>query len=763
MGLEVEINHKRTEAERSRERRARGTGKICDPIYDARRKRESRASAIPHFIGVDSEGIGQGSRHRAVLISAFDEAGEGAHYVARNKRIGLQWEEVFEFLYDQFETFKGAAFVGFFLGYDFNNWLCYRAGFPQQAAFSLLSPAGKKARKLKSVRGRSKFRSVKVDRWEVDMLGFKRLSIRPRPEGCTCYEQAIKCEHKQHPWMHICDSGSFFQMSLLAVLNKKNWRVWPITQTEYDIILEGKNRRDHATLDKAMMHYNKLENMILCRVMRLLAEAFQSIGIKIAKDQWYGPGATASKWLQNNGIPKRSTLRTKQDDGTKALMPEWFWDDCHKSYYGGWFEIFSHGIIQGTSYNYDINNAYPYAATRLPHICGECRYRRGRGEPTSDGPYVLVYATVFSRSDRIGPVPYREKDGTILRPRVSKGWYWRFEIDAAARAGLVKQVMYYEWAEFIPCTHPEPMRGIRSLYNRRLEVGKDTAEGMAIKLNNNSIYGKFAQSVGSAPYGNWFYASYITAHCRTQILNAISSHPNQADSVLMVATDGICFDSPHPYLPVSKELGEWAQSEYEELVLFKPGVYWHKVGKDNLLKVKSRGVPRDAFLEACQQAEAQFEIFSMHQAVPGWIVGDHYELDEVELALSKAWPNFFIPVTFRMRSCRQALNEGNWNGSAVVLDEIYLKQDSDPSNKRRTPRWNWDKKRIDTTIRDVPIKQLQTTYHGDAEYPKPVALGFGFEGETVFGPIIEAAGILRDAPVNYDLNLQEAEWVNVWG
>src|SRR5580692_6773880 len=110
----------------------------------------------------------------------------------------------------------------------------------------------------------------------------------------------------------------------------------------------------------------------------------------------------------------------------------------------------------GESYNYDINNAYPYAATKLPHICGDSQYRRGTGRYEGNGGYVLMYCTVFADGDRIGPVPYRDKAGSILRPSVSKGWYWRSEIQASQRAGLVKKVMEHEWAEFIPCSHPDP-------------------------------------------------------------------------------------------------------------------------------------------------------------------------------------------------------------------------------------------------------------------------------------------------------------------
>jgi DNA polymerase type B, organellar and viral len=749
------VNMNRTEAERLREYRKR-KGSVYR-THNAVRMRKSRANAIPEFIGVDSEGIGKGRNHRAVLLGVGAE-----QYVASNLRRGLQWEEVFDFLYAQYRQYPRATFVGFYLGYDFNQWL---RSLPIKAARSLLTKEGRAARHVIGKATRRAYQSVKVGRWEVDMMGDKRLSIRPRPDGCMCYEQGIKCTHKQLPWMHICDAGPFYQMSFLSVLDPKRWKNdpdgWPVTQQEYDAILEGKNRRSTARLDEKMKYYNRLENEILARVMRRLAKGFASIGIRPAKDQWYGPGATASQWLRQHDAPSHRQLRLK-DGKTKPLMPKWFWLACRNSYFGGWFEIFSHGLIEGTSYNYDINNAYPYAATKLPHICDECGYTHGYGDYNGDGEYVLLYATVFTNGDRIGAVPYRDKTGSILRPSVSKGWYWRAEIDAANRAGLVKKVIEHEWAEFVPCNHSMPFTDIERLYYLRLEVGKDGAQGMAIKLNNNSIYGKFAQSVGSAPFNNWFYASFITSHCRIQILDAIAAHPGGIDSVLMVATDGICFDSPNPNLPVSTKLGEWALSEYNELCLFKPGVYWHREGKEALLKVKSRGVPKEEFASAIEIVEAQFALVHQEGMFPGRLIKEYVLEDDIAYIRTElGWPYFHVPVNFRMKTCKQALNEGNWNTAGTVQEKVMLRQDSDPQSKRRRPRYNLEKRRIDTIIHDVPIKEIQTKYHGEVRI-MGIDLGIGFDGSPRSG-LIEAAGILRDKHANYDLPLDnDVEWINVW-
>lgn len=754
--IDMKVVHKQTEAERKRGYRERMGPALQE--REAARMRKSREDAIPEFIGVDGEGAGQGPNQRYVLLSVGDQSFTNPN--------GITWSEAFRFLYEQFYKHPKAAFVGFYLGYDFDKIISFEAGLPQKVARMLLSPSGKALRKKPENRGqRSSYYPVRHEGWEFDMLGKKRLSIRPIAHGCKCGQKMIKCPLTKHnAWMSLCDAGAFFQMSFLTVLQKFLAQDETLcTQEEYNRIEKGKARRDHAKLDAEMIAYNILENELLARVMVRLAKGYLAVGIKLARDQWYGPGAAAAKWLAKNGVIKREQL-VKDTKKGKRLIPGWFWAAARKSYFGGWFEIFIHGIVRGISYNYDINNAYPYAATKLPHICRECEYRRGNGDYDSDGEYVLLYATVFTNGNRIGAMPYRDRHGSILRPSISKGWYWRHEIDAARRAGLVKKVMVNEWMEFVPCNHPWPLVGIQGLYDLRISVGKDSAQGWAIKLTNNSIYGKFAQAVGSMPYNNWLYASYITSHCRTQILDAIATHPRKADAVLMVATDGICFDSVHPYLPKSKDLGDWGESTYTDLCLFKPGVYWHKEGKEKLLKVKSRGVPKTEFLAAIEWVESWYNDMEKGALCPEDTL-EEYDLvdgkDSPLLGTVLRWPRFQVPIKFRIKSGKQALNEGHWEDSGLVQNSIMVVQDSDPQSKRRKPYRLRGKSYINTVIHELPIKELETHYHKEVKVDHGPDLGTGYDGSARSG-IIEALTIARDKPANYDLPAGE-EWVRVWG
>jgi hypothetical protein len=750
----VQVIPRQTEAERKRAYRQANGDTVR--AREAARMRKTRALAVPEFIGVDSEGIGRGINHRAVLLGVGTE-----QYIARDLRKGLQYEEVFRFLYKCFEQHPQAAFVGFYLKYDFVQWL---KSLPFKAAWMLFTPKGKALRKMTQPNGKRRtYHPVRVDGWEIDMLGMKRLSIRPRV--CQCAEQVRVCTHTQKPWMHICDAGSFYQMSFLQVCDPTIWKDDPdgpiCTNSEYAKLKRGKDKRAVAKLDDDMKFYNQLENVLLARAMERLCKGFIKFGVRLAKDEWYGPGASAGKWLKNH-----QSLKHKD---AVDLMPDWFLDACAGSYIGGWFEIFSHGLIYGESHNYDINNAYPFATAQLPHICGECSYNRGKGPYKGNGKYVLVSATMHAKGQRIGPVPYRDAKGSILRPSVSRGWYWSSEIRAATRAGLVatSKTQYHEWVEFIPCDHPNPFTEVGDLYYERLRVGKNSAQGMSIKLNNNSLYGKFAQSAGTAPFNNWFYASLITSHCRTQILDAIATHPGGPDSVLMVATDGIAFDSPHPTLPVSKKLGEWDHSVYTDLCLFKPGVYWHRVGKEQLLKAKTRGVPKAAFMKEIKGVEMLFSKLLELKKAPGeWDIGRHIDWSQVDFQLvpDHAWPRFFVPITFRLKSCNQALNEGEWSRAGVMQESILVMQDSDPQNKRTGAVYNPKKKRIDTVIHHLPEDEWQSKPYLSIKFPEAPDFGVDMDGEAE-EQLQVAASILRntndvDHAGHHDYD-NEYRWIEV--
>lgn len=643
--------------------------KNCGRTTDHKARTESRERHDMQFIGVDGEGVTycrncqtiKGDKITCEQCGATDWAhdyvlltvgtyeplfnADGSH---------LHWEQILEYLYEYFQQAPNAAYVGFFLGYDFTHWI---RSLPKQRAESLLTPMGiaKRARK-QSGQNRRPF-PVHIGNeenpwaWEIDTLAMKRFSLRP---GTGMPPGVVKNTNRA---MVICDTGAFFQKRFIDVIQSHIGTL--ITQEEFDIVLEGKMRRSVARLDDDMKRYNALENDILSRVMGQLNRGFSDVGIKLKTDQWFGPGQAAQRWLTNINAPESKTVY--------ETIPEYAAKAAQFSYYGGWFEIFRHGIIPGETYEYDINSAYPYAIAQLPCLLhGTWNTSQSTPSDLPPGSLRLLHAEIGGSDQRLGTLPHRTAKGAILRPHHTRGWYWHHEILAGIAAGIIDTVEVAEYIEYNPCDCPKPFRNIAELYQERLKVGKNTPSGMAYKLVYNSSYGKMAQSVGKPKYANSVYASLITSTCRSMILEAIASHPRGTDAVLMVATDGVYFNSPHPSLELDKErLGAWDESIKENMCLFMPGVYWDDKSRQALrdgkeVKVKSRGVSaRD--LSLCIEAiDTQFQ----------------------NMQDGGEWPNINIPINFNMTSAKLALARGKWHTAGEVIFDGMKALSSNPQTKR---------------------------------------------------------------------------------
>jgi hypothetical protein len=193
-----------------------------------------------------------------------------------------------------------------------------------------------------------------------------------------------------------------------------------------------------------------------------------------------------------------------------------------------------------------------------------------------------------------------------------------------------------------------------------------------MRLVYNSSYGKLAQSIGEPMFGNAVYASLITAGCRTMILEAIASHPQGTADVVMVATDGIYFRSPHPNLDVDAErLGAWDMAVKHNLSLFKPGVYWDDKSRKALAEgrtpsFKARGVNAKAFAKHIPEIDRM------------WV--KHFPSPN-----PKHWPSLRIPYDFDITTPKQAINRGKWNLCGHVSHGGITRQSSAPHNKRGGP------------------------------------------------------------------------------
>jgi DNA polymerase family B len=642
---------------------------------------KNRYDSVPTtFICVDGEGVTlPDGTHRYVLLGVADQQIENPE--------GLTWEECFEFLWRNFRT-GSVAYTGFFLGYDFVQML---RTLPRERAAMLLTADGREKRQPRSDKRRMPF-PVRYQGWEFDILGNKRFRIRK--EGAN-------------RWMSICDTGPFFQKSFLSVINPENWSDPVVTKEEYETIAAGKRSRGGAHLDDDMRRYNKLENQVLSRVLGSLEEGFTNLGIHLRPNQWFGPGQAASAWLKGRAI----TNAELQEHVPAAVL-----EAARKSYFGGWFEIMAHGIIPGVTWEYDINSAYPHIISTLPCLKhGE--WKHNVLDYTSGASLRLVYATVHCPDKYLGGMLHRDDSGNISRPGETEGWYWEGELAASARATGARYDVRECWT-YVPCDCPPPLGEVAGIYDLRRKVGKNTPLGIACKLVPNSLYGKFAQSIGNPEYGNPVYASLITSGCRTMILDAISSHPNGTRDVLMVATDGVYFRAPHPHLPIGPELGAWDMAEKSQLCLFKPGVYWDDKARNRVWAgaapvFKARGVNARDFAHHLQTVDKAFTKLSRDAP------------DRIQ------WPEVEFPVSFAMVSALQALARGRWDLAGTLIPEPTNKQSSDPSLKRSA--WYWD----GPLLRSRPT--VNEPYQASRPYEKRFGIDDPWSDETR-----EAGGITPD-------------------
>lgn len=635
-----------------------------------------RLSHDMQFIGVDGEGITTVKRvevydsdsqqmvyakrkvHDYVLLSVGDKS------LHKNGEM-LTHEDIFPFLWEQYQETPNAAFVGFFLGYDFTHWF---RSLPFMRAWKLLHKDGIRSR-MRRDSDMPRPWPVRAGDWEFDVLANKRFMIRPyvakehramhvvnHKDGTTTLEPVAR------PWMYICDTGPFFQTSFLTAINPKDWQHPIVSDSEYATILEGKARRADAAFDTAMIKYNVLENAVLSRVMETVNAGLVTDNIRLAKQQWFGPGQAAQKWLALVGCPSGEEIR--------ETVPQWARDAARESYYGGWFEVFAHGLISGESYGYDINSAYPFGISRLPCLMHGV-WTRGTSplKAMAKGSLRLAYVSVTGRNKLVGTMPFRRPDGSIARFKRQSGWYWWDEIQAAKRAGLISSIKVHQWIEYKPCNCPPPLADIKQLYEGRLSVGKNSPSGKGKKLIYNSAYGKLAQSIGQPKFTNPIYASRITAMCRIQILDAIATHPTKTDSLLMVATDSVVFKEPHPTLDIDEtRLGAWDVTEHVNLSLFMPGMYWDDTTRERIAlgespKLKSRGVPALDLARWVTKIDAHWADLLTRK--DGW-----------------RWPKVRLPVNFQMVTAKQAVVRDAWPTCGKVTTDGYRELTANPESKR---------------------------------------------------------------------------------
>jgi hypothetical protein len=167
------------------------------------------------------------------------------------------------------------------------------------------------------------------------------------------------------------------------------------------------------------------------------------------------------------------------------------------------------------------------------------------------------------------------------------------------------------------------------------------------------------------------------------ILQAIASHPDKAEAVAMIATDGVYFLSPHPGLDgrISERLGDWSRDEKHDLTCFKPGVYWDDRSRELINagkapRFKARGINAADFSRSIGSVDAMFDSWNPDGAAenewPSVTFRSRFSQTSVLQALQ--WTDKLRPERLQRSRYRQL--------AGVISTGKELQQDSRPGIKR---------------------------------------------------------------------------------
>lgn len=391
----------------------------------------------------------------------------------------------------------------------------------------------------------------------------------------------------------IYDFSSFFGDTFLNVAEQILSA--ELSEDDRDVIAHGKQARGQNTWDgmPEVIHYWQREIVLIQRVFERFRAVMAQAGFNLK--EWYGPGALAN---YINAVRKlRPHMGAAQT--TSGAMPAEVHAASKVAFSGGRFEVFQVGRIQGPIVAADINSAYPYAMTLIPSLHpddGEWIHVERPSTVARFGVYRMSFRAPNASPVDYRPMPlfWRDRRGGITYPVMSHGWYWSPE---AALIRNTPGIQIHEGWEWRSNEDTFPWAFLQDMYDTRMRLGKKNLLSMPFKLGPNSLYGKYAQTVGwdkkkrlppkshALPIAGW-----VTSYCRAMLWNAIRRAP---DKVVAVETDAIYTTAPLDVLGlnIGDGLGQWGVKTYDEMMYLQSGMYHYKVDGE-WIGTRARGIPR---------------------------------------------------------------------------------------------------------------------------------------------------------------------------
>lgn len=394
----------------------------------------------------------------------------------------------------------------------------------------------------------------------------------------------------------IYDYSSFFATAFLTAAEQILGS--ELSADDRDVIAHGKAERGHQTWQDfpAIEHYWRREIVLIRRTFEYFRDVMYRAGFALT--EWYGPGALA------NYINATRKLRPHfvAAQITSGVMPHEVHLASKIAFSGGRFELFQAGRITGPIHSIDINSAYPHALTKIPSLAPEEGEWVHTTRPTGIsrfGVYRIRFAAPHASplEHRAMPLFWRDNRGMISYPQMAHGWYWSPEAALALRLSGVEIVEGWEWKSNESIF---PWEFLQEMFDTRMRLGKKNLLSMPFKLGPNSLYGKYAQTVGwdqksklppkshALPVAGW-----VTSYCRAMLCSAVLRVPGK---IIAVETDAI-YSTASPGelgLTPGTGLGQWGHEVYDEMLYMQSGMYHYRQGKE-WKGVRSRGMNRGEY------------------------------------------------------------------------------------------------------------------------------------------------------------------------